>query len=387
MKAKIVDREALAGIAPAALRSYVQHEGWKREGRFGDHAEIFTLKTDEGGRELILPMSVRLADYASAVSRVLQCLSEVEGRDEFALYNDLSLADRDVIRVSAPDAEYDGSISVESGVDIISHARTALAAAACAAYEPRRAYHVGKVHAATDYMAKVRLGQTERGSFVVTLLAPVPPALSDGDQLDFWGPIDEDPFERRVTRMFEGALVAAQSAVEEANRGDGLRAFQRAIPKGVSANLCEAVAAITERGDGSELSVTWARTRPAPRRRSVVSFSPSDAEVLKEAAREFRLEEPRENELIVGFITKLDRDLGEVGGRATIKAFVDSRQRYISAYLSEDMYSEAIRAHEQRMPIFLTGELERRGQRWVLDDARNLELIELPDDVTDDAAE
>jgi len=39
---------------------------------------------------------------------------------------------------------------------------------------PRPSYRAGKVKQAEQHMSRVRLGQTEQGSFVVTLLAPVP---------------------------------------------------------------------------------------------------------------------------------------------------------------------------------------------------------------------
>ena len=85
-------------------------------------------------------------------------------------------ADRDVLRVRAPEADDDGSFGIDRGVELVQHARDMLASAACAAFDPRRAYHLKKVQRAEDYMRHVRLGQTEHGSFVVTLLAPMPPA-------------------------------------------------------------------------------------------------------------------------------------------------------------------------------------------------------------------
>ncbi len=66
---------------------------------------------------------------------------------------------------------------------------------------------------ASDYMQRVRLGQTEHGSFVVTLLAPVPPLLQI--PLDpAWTPLDDEPFDRRVTRRLMDALDACRAALE-----------------------------------------------------------------------------------------------------------------------------------------------------------------------------
>ena len=47
-----------------------------------------------------------------------------------------------------------------------------LLAAACAARNPQPFYRAGSNKEAMDYMRRVKLGQTEHGSFVVTLLCP-----------------------------------------------------------------------------------------------------------------------------------------------------------------------------------------------------------------------
>jgi len=166
--------------------------------------------------------------------------------------------------VRASDAADDGSIGIDPGVEIVQHARNLLASAACAALDPRRAYHLGKFQQAEDYMRRVRLGQTEHGSFVVTLLAPIPPALSAIEQRSLWPDLEKEPYERQVTRILAQALRSAHSAVVASNRGIGLTAFTDAVSQGVSANLCEAVASIIDQADGADLSVTWAKTRPAP---------------------------------------------------------------------------------------------------------------------------
>ena len=92
------------------------------------------------------------------------------------IYRDLAHADRDVVRARSPHADDDGSIAVNDGVDLIAQARNMLAAAACSARSPQPSYHIWKIQMVNEYMERVRLGQTETGSFVVTLLAPVPPS-------------------------------------------------------------------------------------------------------------------------------------------------------------------------------------------------------------------
>ena len=118
-----------------------------------------------------------LADYARRVMNILETLSKVEQRDDRAILRDLSLASFDLVRVLMPEDSADGSVSVSSGVTAFQESQNLLLAAACSASRPQRVFRAGSHQEASEYMNSVRFGQTEMGSFVVTLLSPVPPRL------------------------------------------------------------------------------------------------------------------------------------------------------------------------------------------------------------------
>jgi hypothetical protein len=364
MKAQILDTEALRAISPAALSAFARSEGWLRTDAYGAHADVYA-----GGKrpEIILPRTIRLADYPAAVSRLIGIFAKESGRDELGIYRDLAGADRDVVRVGAPRGDEDGSVALDAGVNIVVHARDMLLAAACAARAPQRFYRAGANKEAIDYMRRVKLGQTEHGSFVVTLLAPVPPLLQpplDPSWMDF----DDEPMERKVTRRLMDALEASRSAAEKALAGDAA-AFENAVASGVSANLCEAVATIIEQSNGVDIGLTWARTRPAPEMVRRVSFSGSDAEILKEAARMFRLKHPKPDETLFATVHKLKRDQEEIEGVVTLRAMIDDKSQSVTAVLDQANYSIAIQAHKSRTPVIVKGDLEHVGHRWQMTNA------------------
>lgn len=376
MKARILDKDALQSVTPSALRAYVLYEGWQRFESFGQFSEVYKNPSLPAAGELLIPISGEIADYGSSVGDALTFLSRAEQRDELTIYADLVRADRDVIRVRAPDADDDGSINIDSGAEIVQHSRDLLASAACSAFDPRRAYHLGKVQQAEEYMRRVRLGQTEQGSFVITLLAPIPPSLSLSHQIPFWPDMDDEPYERKVTRFLAQGLRSAQNAILESNRGDGLEAFSSAVTSGVSANLCEAIASIVEQADGADFSITWAKTRPGPKPRDRVVFRRADGEILKEAARQFRIREPRHDERLIGYVTHLHREEDQFEGRVTIKAIVDGRVRSLTSQLSKLDYDVAVRAHGEQQPITILGDLEMEGHRWKLSESRDIRILD-----------
>jgi hypothetical protein len=288
MKAHIQDSHALCAISPAALAAFARSENWIKVEGFGDHADVYA---GEGRPEIIVPRTDLLADYASAVSRLIEVFAKCTDSDELMVYRDLVGADRDVVRVRVHGADRGGSVALDAGVTIVAQAREMLLAAACAVRTPQPVYRPHANREANDYMRRVKLGQTEHGSFVVTLLAPVPPLLEaeQGRTLASlsWASLNDEPPERIVTRRLMEGLEASRRAAEMARSGDGA-AFENAVTAGVSANLCDAVAGLIEQSDGLEISLTWARTRPTPEAQRKVAFSAKDAEILREAARTFR---------------------------------------------------------------------------------------------------
>jgi hypothetical protein len=229
-------------------------------------------------------------------------------------------------------------------------------------------------------MNRVRLGQTERGSYVVTLLSPVPPELEPPKQAAFWPDISDDPYERQVTRRLMQGMEAAGNAVEQTTRGDGFSAFENAVSHGVSANLCEAAANLIEQGAGLDVSVTWAYTRQTPTKRWRRIFLPPEAKVLKEAARLFRDRQPRSDEKLEGYVIKLARPEDQPDGRIALRALVENRQVSIQIDLEKALYEKAVEANKQQLAISITGDLIREGQRWRLRNPHDLLFVQVEDD-------
>jgi DNA polymerase III alpha subunit len=145
--------------------------------------------------------------------------------------------------------------------------------------------------------------------------------------------------------------------------------------EGVSANLCEAVAAIAEHGSGSDISIMWARTRPTPEPTTKVSFSRDDGAVLKEVARQFRLHEPRDEYTVVGIVERCTRERKRASGTISIAALIDNRAQIVRVNLFANDYEKAVEAHKKKNAVHITGELRRDGQRWHLYNLRELFVI------------
>ena len=269
-------------------------------------------------------------------------------------------ADRDVVRARVTEAE-DGSLTLNHGVELIAGVRDLVLAAACSLREPQPLYRLGANREASDLLDRIRLGQTEQGSFVVTLLTPpVCPRLPEMFPEDVgFG----DPIERRMTLRLNEALAAAREATEAAAVGDG-SAFAASVDKGVSANLCESLVQLVSPFPALDISVAWAQTRPISLPREVFRFAKADAAILSEAARRFRDREPRPDTRLFGTVQRLRREEEEAGGTIHLRTSIDDTNRSVAVVLKRSDYDRAVQAHKEKLPMILKGDLERSGQRW-----------------------
>ena len=369
MKVIIDDVEALRAVSPAALSAYARAAGWAKAESYGDFSDFYTAA---GLPEIILPRTQRLDDYANVVSRLIEIFARVADVDELSLYRDLVTADRDVIRMRAPDSD-DGAVSMNDGVDFVRGASELLLAAACSYHNPQPLHRAGANKEAQEYLRQMRLGQTEQGSFVVTLLSPVVPMQLTFDLSPEELP-DDDAVERRITRHLASVLKTVRKAIEETVGGES-DAFAEVMPEGVSANLCEALDTMIMPFSTMDVSIVWARTRPLLRAREVIHFSNDDAPILREAARAFRQRGPRPDERLVGFVNILNRGEEEDDGKIRLKTEIDGKLQSVNAILSQSEYTRALQAHAEKAMVIAEGDLERVGQRWNLLNARIKTII------------
>ena len=359
MRVSIRDPGSLRAVSPAALSAFARTAGWRRAEPYRVHSDVYIGKELP---EIIIPRTERLGDYANVVATLIGEFAKVSERDELTVYRSLVTADRDVVRVRAGETN-DGSVSLNDGVDLVGGARDLLLATACSLGTAKAVYRAGANRDAKHLMRDVRLGQTARGSFVVTLLTPVipppiPALFPDTDDLDA-------PLHRRLTLRLLDALKAARRASERTAAG-AESAFEEALGSGVSANLCEALVKIIKPFPTLDVDVSWARTRPVTVPRPVVRFGPADAPLLGEVARFLRQRAPQPDVRLVGYVRLLRRGETEDDGTISLFARINGKRRSVTTVLEQNDYEQCIRAHTDRVPVVLAGDLERMGERWRL---------------------
>jgi hypothetical protein len=228
-----------------------------------------------------------------------------------------------------------------------------------------------------EYLSRVRMGQTERGSYVLTILSPVAPALAPEGELPL-GLAPPEPYERQVIRTLAEGLAAMEQAARQAASSGGMAAFEHAVGLGVSANLCEAVAGLSavSPADGLDIRIAWSRTRPAePSIPSRIVLGSDSIPLIQEAARLFKDTAPVEDVEIQGFVTRLARGPREPSGDVTLEGLVDGQLRRAVVELGEGIYSQAVQAHEQRQRVACAGDLVKERGGFRLQNPRHFRVL------------
>lgn len=389
MRVRIEDAEAFQRIRPIDLAAYLRSQGW-REVMTESTASAWEKQADGQLFDLLIPKRPLWRDYPKRIADTLHVLGIVERRSELSILHDILLVSADVVRLRAQSkALSDGSIPLGDATKLAALGRAMMLSAACSAVSPKRAYHTRKPARAVDYVEALKLGQTEHGSFVMTIISPVPPRLRSGQESLPLGSdaeaAEEEPFERRVTRTLASALALTLNAAESGVATGSMKVFEEGIVHGVSADLCESLGSLHDAKavDSLDVAVSWAPTRIVRHSiPSVTTFSRDVLSVVAEAGRVLRERAPREDFEVVGPVIKVERSGDEVRGRVVVFGVVDDQPRKIGMDLSDDAWNLAHRALDARTLLRCEGDLIKVGRGFSLHAPRRVALVDNDEETT-----
>lgn len=370
MRRGLVSRELLNVVEPGDVAAYAKASGWDLIEERPGKASFWRLPKDRGEDvELVLPLSKNLGDYYPRLSDAVALLADVDKLTPQQVVDGIRARFEDVFRTRLIRADAgDGTVPLHDGAEAIAKIADLFEAAAVTAVRKTPAYQKPPVEA-RKFLSTARLGQTEIGSYVVTVHSRLP------KQRDLEHPV---PFERDVLVTLATALAAAKAAV---SASDSPAAFTQSVGKGVSANLCRALFSLGCRPEVSQLefNVNWATAEPAspdvPRR---VVFTQPAFPTLRAAAKYLSRIEPEAEFTVVGTVRRLEKEdptLLDEPGSIAIMGNVHGEIHPITVKLKAPEYIEAIHAHEQGRVVRVVGTLRQDGDRFRLENPRDFRIM------------
>lgn len=380
------DRKAmLSGLSAIAVAAWLKQLGYSPVSNLGENGAILSrLKTDGEDseptrQELLLPTSPGASDFVRRMDALVSDLSNFEQRSEHDILSDLTLAPFDVIKVRSPDADDYGSLRLGAGLEIHEQAKQMVVAAANSAASPiaRRSWRGRRFEEVDQYIASLRLGQSQRGSFVLNILSRWDFSPDGQSSLDF----GETNFGRQVTQRLAKALGAVRRSLRLAVV-QGAETFQNSYESGVSANLCLALSRLAREGDGIDISINWSASKVEDEG-SRITLRRDDSSLLNEAARILAAEEDEPDFLMEGLVARISEPPEEFSGAAIVEGFVGNTLRKVRVNFDEGSRTTIYDAAREKKWVRLSGDLSRANNRLSLKRPRLIEILD-SDDLAED---
>jgi hypothetical protein len=376
MNSRVFDKEPFLRLNPTDVCGYLQMTGWRNHENHAGYRSLWHKDYRGEIAELLLPADRSISDYLSRMVEAVRLVAAIEERSESELLSDLQLLSCDVLRLRLlHSAASDGTIPLALGERVVESTRELFLAAASAVNTRRAYYAPSRPEEVRHFAQNLRLGQSERGSYVLTVISRVAPELKTDSRIE---PLDP-PFERRAVLRLNDALIALRGALDKASMTFSADVFGEVVSRGVSANLCNALVGMVDENaqptDQLQFRFTWARTRPIePALSPQVCFEAETIPVIREAARVLKATEPIEDQEILGYVIKLQQR--NSGGLATVATVIDGQPRKVTIELPEVEHKLAIEAYEKRIEFSCRGLLTRAGQLWALKEPSRVRLVD-----------
>ncbi len=359
----------IAHISAHDVAAYVRSTGWSYLGNYAKEASVF----GKDGHSLLVPLASDFADFWRRMQEIVSDLAKFERRSQDSILRDLAYASSDVFRIRLENPLFeDGEVTLDQGILLFDNAQKMVHAAARSAISPK-AYHLARAGTqAEDFLKTVKLGQTEIGSYILTIVFPVTPDLLDGQEIEA-----ALPFERKVTKSLASGLNSLEGAVRSQVARPSLDPFLQAIEYGVSANLCEALSNIGERTEGStvDTQMTWARNRPTPEVNTKARFLGGDFSYLRSAAGRLKEQDWDDVILISGPVTRIESEKVLFGGEVFIYASVAESPRRVKVTLNQDQYRQANEAHLAGQNIEIGGRIQKSGRYLTIESPTSFSVL------------
>ena len=365
-------RELTRLVTPRAVKNYAQALGWQLLSIVNGSIAVYRHPTNEL-RQLVVALDESFDDYPETVAEAVQKLAEYEGRTSSEVLSHLLLPPADVLRFreTGPETET-GTVRLDQVIGLLEGTKKMLLSVAHSVLHPQPYHPRLSRSEAEQFVRSCRMGQTERGSFIVTVACP----------LDFvpGTTVADGPFARQVTQGLMQSLADVADAADKNQVDDLLDHGKHPL---LSANFLESLLMLRPSAERASVQVSssWSKTLPSPVSSSkpALQLDQGCFEAIEYLAPKLRSTPAARHVSFTGVVDQLRGQEGS-DGRMTgeVVLFVQEGGESIRARteLSADQYQTAGRAHLANEPVFFRGYLIRGPRINRVDSVSDFRLAE-----------
>jgi len=193
-------------LNPLAVSKYLDETGWNAFPFKRTDIKVYQYKKGNNLYQINIPLEKSLADYKHAMYDAAEKISIVEGKsiEQVMLYLLNPNTDILKIRLDKKDMEA-GNILFDDAIKLYDNAKKLLAATASDIINPKK-IHYGRFDVPVQkFLNQCRFGQTEIGSYVVSVVCPFAELKDEYRQLSIFS--DEEQCAKSITRQVTNQLM------------------------------------------------------------------------------------------------------------------------------------------------------------------------------------
>lgn len=380
------------------MAAYLRLKGW-RVHEYPRWFEFFG-EPDADGEPLmlVLPKEPNAPDTKRYLDKAIDLLSALDDEPGSVLAFRIQHVYNDVFVVCNIETGIISAIPIRVADQQISELRHLVAWSAQAERNPRPYYD--NLNNPSRFLEEFRFGHTLRGSFALTVEAPIlrdadifqsnlnvaqPPLFPDIAEYEEPSPednmpVERAPVERRIVERIMRGLVTAKQATEESSIAPVVGSYG----SGFNGNMCSSIVELAKNTGPIEYGVLWSPRVPVAEdleEHPTVSLDYNSYTILNEAAIEMR-RRPLQEERIHGRVTHIGSDVDPLSdsqeGREVIIKWIREEGRRIAKIivpLNREQYILAHDAHLRWATVEVTGKVVRSASGYRLADPHDFEVL------------
>lgn len=352
-------------INPLAFVKYLKDTGWAQFKTKKEYIKVFQLERENNFYQVTIPMDKILRDYQEAMYKAIKTVAEVESKSIEQLMLYLLNPNTDILKIRLDKKGVEaGSILFDDAIRMYENSKKLLAATALDVIHPKK-YHQGRVDdSIVSFLSNCRYGQTEIGSYVISIVCPFAELDSDNEfrQLSIFSEEDEckNSLTRKVTNRLMTNIATIKAHIDE---GEINQLLNLADDNIISANFYEALVGLNLNCEdtGIEFSAEWSPIISAPINvKQKIMLTHDYYEPIQTTIDKLK-EETSKATKIIGRIKALesspDLQTRRTGKITVVYLNEHEKRKTVSVKLDKSDYDKAIEAHGKGAHVEIIGEL------------------------------
>lgn len=364
--------KAVSELKFTELQAYLRNTGWARIEAPKQSIALFQKQIGNSFYETLLPLSKDYSDYNYRIADVLESIAQAENREVHQVLTDLSIPPADTVRFRVINKDtVGGTISFLEGFNLLEGAKKALFTTACDIVQPEKYHKRLGLKGAQQFIEECRLGQTEKGSFIASVICPFVNQTPEdkAQQLSIFNQAEEfkHSLTRKVTTRLMSSLAEVKSAID---RGEENRIVDLEGENIISGNFLESIIELNSTKETTEIEIitSWSVfAEEQPQIAKAIKFSNDYIPVLENMISKIRPIDKGFEDDFIGKIslTKADPDIhSRAEGEIILNYIIGDEEKVSKArvILNNEDYDKACEAHMQGKSVKVRGKLVTVGR-------------------------